>query len=653
MAHATKETYYKLMLLLMFLMLFFQIVPLLYYNKLLPDIIQNSNSIKYYVRFPYTILWKVCYIVVIPVTFSLFISPAIGKRIKKEDQPRMRNYYWLFSIPILIGVLDFSIFKFYNNIAYPLLFILHMFYGSRGFTKIGVSMNSEKPLAITSQKNLELMGLKYPVINDYGEHTYLHVHNPFQGMLVMGGAGAGKSASVIEPAIYQWVEQGATMLIYDFKGNPATLGLFAYNKWKETPETIKGIYKGKEVEWKKPTFHLLTFDQPWLSVRPNPISPKTLLSSFHTQAITDTLLISINRNWAQKRSEFFNGSALSLAHAIAERLRLSPELHPYCTLAHLIEIACYPDFSAMLNWVADDERVTAIISAFLTPLKLDAKEQLAGQVASLSIGVGKLKSPELYWIFGAEPEYQTSIDVNNPDDPKIISVSNNPVMSAGLSPVLSCVIRSALNEMNQAGKRPSAFVGDELPTIYLEKLSTIPATARSNGLVTVGGIQDVSQLKTAYDKEADEILSNLGNFFVGMTNNIDTAKRYGELFGTYKMVDPSNSTSSESISISEKHTNEKIFQPKDIAEQPIGHFVGKVAGGDPGMFSVQFKEFKKEEHFSSWTDKMDIEPSDEFIRNLFLGDQDYAKSTFKTIMDFNLERIQNDVALMLAPYVKQ
>lgn len=647
---ATNESYHQLLRFLMFFLIILQALPFLYYNHWLPDLVYYSNGIKLLTNFPNNLMWKGFYIFIVPVTMALIVSPGIGKKIKKEDQPKMKIYYWLMCIPILIGVIDHPALHYYNNFAYPCLFFLHMMFGSRGFTKIGNTMESEKPLYYTSQKPLELMGLRYEVINDYGVETYLHVHNPFQGILVEGGAGAGKSGSVIEPAIYQWVKDGGCQLIYDFKGNPATLGLFAYNAWKETPEVIEGIYRGKKVSWKRPEFYLLTFTELHLSVRVNPISPKILLNSMHTRSVTDTLAIAINRDWAKKRTDFWTGSALNLLHAIAERLRLNEELHPYCTLAHVIELACTDDFVALLNWIIDDSRTNTIVASFLTPLRMKADQQLAGQVSSLTTGLGSLKSPEIYWVFGAEPENQMSLDVNNPDEPKIISVSNDPIMAKALSPVLSCVIKSALTTMNQANKRPSAAPLDETPTIYIEDLSQIPATSRSNGLCTLLGIQDESQLKTSYDKQADEILSNMGNQFIGMTNNIDTAKKYAAAFGTFKMVDPSNSTSSESISLSERRSNEKIFQDRDVMEQPVGHFIGKIAGGEPAGFSVQFKEFEKSKHFKNWTDTMDIPAPDPFIRNLFEGDRDFANETFKSIMELNVMRIEEECQEILFPY---
>lgn len=38
-------------------------------------------------------------------------------------------------------------------------------------------------------------------------NKYLHITNPFRGIFITGGAGAGKSQSVVEPLIYQAVEK--------------------------------------------------------------------------------------------------------------------------------------------------------------------------------------------------------------------------------------------------------------------------------------------------------------------------------------------------------------------------------------------------------------------------------------------------------------
>ena len=46
---------------------------------------------------------------------------------------------------------------------------------------------------------------------------FINLTNPFRGILILGGAGAGKSKSLIEPIITQTIHRGWTCLLYDFK----------------------------------------------------------------------------------------------------------------------------------------------------------------------------------------------------------------------------------------------------------------------------------------------------------------------------------------------------------------------------------------------------------------------------------------------------
>jgi len=599
----------------------------------------NNNFINRATTAPFYFSFRIIYIAMVPVTMSLLINPSMTKMIKKEEQPRYKKYYYILSILIIVGTIQIPQFHYYNILFFPFILFLHLMVASRAFAKIGEKLVSDRPLENTSQKPLGPLGLVFQVKNNYGVEMPLHVHNPFQGIMVQGGAGSGKSGSIFEPGIYQWVKQNACMLIYDFKGNPATLGLFAYNTWLETPNSAD-----------KPSFELVSFNDLYISSRPNPLSPKVLKSSLQTKTVTDTLMIALNRDWASKKTEFFTASGLNLCHAIAERLRRDPMLHPYCTIPHLIALATCEDETALLHWLADDEEIRPIIASFMTPLKRGAETQLAGQVSSLTNGLAIMGTPEISWILGAELEKQTSLDLNSITDPRIMCIANDPVSQVALSPIISAIVKSALTIMNQQGKRPSVVPIDELPTLYIDGLSEIPATSRSNQLALLIGIQDESQLIGAYNKQADEITSNMGTFFIGMTNNPKTAKKYSDFFGTYEKVKGSNTVSNDSLSIAESHQDKKILQDREIAEQPLGHFIGKVANGSPAMFSVQFMEFKKNEHFKNWKNKIEIEIPDPEVRNIFENDLN-AEDTFKDLIELNHFRIRLESLKILKPYM--
>jgi hypothetical protein len=610
-----------------------QLIPFLFYMDYLPEKLLKSNFvIKASTPF-YYYTFRLLYIVILMAIMNMFISVKLAKKMSKKDQPPYRNAYYLFSILILIGTIQHPVFYFYNLIFFPAIIIFHLFLASRGFAKLGAALEEEDPLSKINQKELKEMGLIFDT--DKGK---LHVHNVFQGMLVQGGAGAGKSASIIEPAIYQWALQNNSMTIYDFKGVPPTLGLMAYNSWL-LPNKSK---------LKKPDFKLLSIDCLQSTYRPNPIAPKTLKNLIATSSVTNSLVLSLKKEWATK-ADFWAESAMNLCLAIAERLRKDPELHPFCTIPHLIYLGTL-DADKLINWLREDFEIQAIIRSFITAQDNGASQQLGGMLSSFQSALVPLLSKELFWIFGAPMDEQDSLDINDPENPLILCIANDPPIKRSLSPILSCTMRAIINTINQQGKHPSSMVIDELPTLVIQDLAELPATARSNKVCTAIGIQDESQLRTQYDKQADEIIANMGNQFVGMTNNLKTAETYSKLFGTYKKQDTSHSTSDNSISFSDRLSNEKLMQEKDISQQNTGHFVGKIADGDPGLFSVQFDEFIKKDHFPNWKSKIEIPCNSEHLDLLFKNNPDVAEIILEQMVEINYQRICAECEAILSNY---
>lgn len=634
MADNKKENQYAALMISIFFLISLQSLPYLTYIEILPEQIANSQFIQTVNQPIFYYSFRALYIFIVIMSFNLFISLKIATKITKEDQKPYKRNYWILSILILVGTIHHPYFHYYNIIFLPILIIAHLFNASRGFARLGSKLESENPLANLNQLPLKEMGLKFPTTKGL-----LHVHNVFQGMMVQGGAGAGKSATVIEPSIYQWAKQNMSMTIYDFKGNPPTLGLMAYNSW---------LLKN-DSEFTKPKFELLNFSDLPRTVRPNPLNPNLLRTSSDTRTVTDTLMITLNPAWAGSKKDFWAESAMNLAYAIAERLRSDSNLHPYCTIPHMIQLGT-SDPGKLIGWLREDPIIEATIRSFITVWEKNAENTVSGMLSSFQSPMSTLISKETYWIFGAELENQADLNINDPQNPRILSISSDPSRKQALAPIISCLLRTIINKINEQGKHPHALIIDEFPTIYIKDFSSLPATARSNKIATLIGIQDESQMKTQYKEEADEIISNMGNQFVGMTNNPNTAEKYSKLFGTYKKVDTSHSTSDSSISFSDRQTNEKLLQEKDVAQQRVGHFIGKVADGDPALFSAQFDEFKKSEHFPNWTNSIEIPIQDDITRNIYEQDQEFGERFFNDLVDMNFMRIQAEAIEILKDY---
>jgi hypothetical protein len=132
---------------------------------------------------------------------------------------------------------------------------------------------------------------------------------------------------------------------------------------------------------------------------------------------------------------------------------------------------------------------------------------------------------------------------------------------------------------------------DESPTIYLDKIETVPAEMRSKRVMTLLGAQTESQYINEMNKEiATVILDNLSNIFMGGTNNKDHATKLSDMMGQYdkEKISFSNSESGESQSMSQQ--KEKCLSPEKIVGQKIGQFSGKIADGEPPFFHVQMED---------------------------------------------------------------
>ena len=105
--------------------------------------------------------------------------------------------------------------------------------------------------------------------------------------------------------------------------------------------------------------------------------------------------------------------------------------------------------------------------------------------------------------------------------------------------------------VNQKDKLKSSLIFDEFPTIYLNNIDSLIATARSNKVATTLAIQDFSQLRKDYGKEqADVILNIVGNIISGQVSG-DSAKFLAERFGKIKQKKQSITTNKADTSIND------------------------------------------------------------------------------------------------------
>ena len=462
---------------------------------------------------------------------------------------------------------------------------------------------------------------------------WINVVNPFRATVVLGTPGSGKSYAVVNQFIKQQIEKGFSMYIYDFKFDD--LSVIAYNH-------LRTHMQGYKVP---PKFYVINFDNPRRSHRCNPIHRDFMTDISDAYESAYTIMLNLNKTWITKQGDFFVESPIILLAAIIWFLKIY-DGGRYCTFPHAIELLNkrYADVFVILTSHPELENY---LSPFMDAWKGGAQDQLQGQIASAKIPLSRMISPQLYWVMTGD---DFTLDINNPDAPKILCVGNNPdrqnIYSAALGLYNSRIVRL----INKKGKLKSAVIIDELPTIYFRGLDNLIATARSNKVAVCLGFQDFSQLTRDYgDKESKVIQNTVGNIFSGQVVG-DTAETLSKRFGKILQQRKSVSFAQGSTTLSTNTQMDSLIPPSKIGNLSQGMFVGAVA--DNFDEKIEQKIF----HAQIVVDNEQVKretaayvPIPEI--SSFMGED--GQDHMKEIIQANYERIRADVERIVKTEMKR
>jgi len=389
---------------------------------------------------------------------------------------------------------------------------------------------------------------------------WINVVNPFRATIVLGTPGSGKSYAVVNNYIKQQIQKGFSMYIYDYKFDD--LSVIAYNT------LLKNIDKYKVA----PQFYVINFDNPRKSHRCNPINPAFMTDISDAYESAYTIMLNLNKSWIQKQGDFFVESPIILLAAIIWYLKIYQN-GKYCTFPHAIEFLNrkYADIFPILTSYPELENY---MSPFLDAWEGGAQDQLQGQIASAKIPLSRMISPQLYWVMTGD---DFTLDINNPAEPKILCVGNNPDRQNIYSAALGLYNSRIVKLINKKGQLKSSEIIDELPTIYFRGLDNLIATARSNKVAVCLGFQDFSQLKRDYgDKEAAVVMNTVGNIFSGQVVG-ESAKNLSERFGKVLQKRQSLTINSQDKSTSISTQLDSLIPASKISNLTQGMFVGSVS----------------------------------------------------------------------------
>ena len=469
---------------------------------------------------------------------------------------------------------------------------------------------------------------------------FVNIVNIFRACMVIGTPGSGKSYAIVNSYIRQLIAKGFAIYIYDYKFDD--LSTIAYNS----------LLKNMDKYEVKPRFYVINFDDPRRSHRCNPINPEFMTDISDAYEASYTIMLNLNRTWIEKQGDFFVESPIILLAAIIWYLKIYKN-GIYCTFPHAVELLNKP-YSDLFTILTSYPELENYLSPFMDAWKGNAQDQLQGQIASAKIPLTRMISPQLYWVMTGN---DFSLDINNPKEPKLLCVGNNPDRQNIYSAALGLYNSRIVKLINKKKQLKCAVIIDELPTIYFRGLDNLIATARSNKVGVLLGFQDFSQLTRDYgEKESKVIQNTVGNIFSGQVVG-ETAKTLSERFGKMLQQRQSVSINRQDVSTSINTQLDSLIPASKIANLSQGTFVGAVADNfderieqkifhaeivvDHTKISAEEKAYQKIPVINDFKDRN----GNDIMMQQIQRNYDQIKADAQAIINEEMRRIKNDPEL--------
>ena len=469
---------------------------------------------------------------------------------------------------------------------------------------------------------------------------FVNIVNIFRACMVIGTPGSGKSYAIVNSYIRQLIAKGFAIYIYDYKFDD--LSTIAYNS----------LLKNMDKYEVKPRFYVINFDDPRRSHRCNPINPEFMTDISDAYEASYTIMLNLNRTWIEKQGDFFVESPIILLAAIIWYLKIYKN-GIYCTFPHAVELLNKP-YSDLFTILTSYPELENYLSPFMDAWKGNAQDQLQGQIASAKIPLTRMISPQLYWVMTGN---DFSLDINNPKEPKLLCVGNNPDRQNVYSAALGLYNSRIVKLINKKKQLKCAVIIDELPTIYFRGLDNLIATARSNKVGVLLGFQDFSQLTRDYgEKESKVIQNTVGNIFSGQVVG-ETAKTLSERFGKVLQQRQSVSINRQDVSTSINTQLDLLIPASKIANLSQGTFVGAVADNfderieqkifhaeivvDHTKISAEEKAYQKIPVINDFKDRN----GNDIMMQQIQRNYDQIKADAQAIINEEMRRIKNDPEL--------
>ena len=356
---------------------------------------------------------------------------------------------------------------------------------------------------------------------------WINMTHLFRGTMILGAPGSGKTETFVQNFVHQLLDKEFTMAIYDYKS--PELSRLAYTHY------VDNLEKTTNQSGVSPSFHAINFTDPRYSSRCNPFLAERFTDSFEAFLAAKNLLYNVNRSWILKaEGDFFIEVAINYLTACIWYMKLYNDRQVanyedrlpteeraeanksnrfnYCTLPHIIEFATRP-YEEIIPLLNAEPELAHLMEGITSIYENDTREHMEGLLTVMQLSLSTLKNPVLYWIMTGS---EALVDINNPTNPKILCLGNDPASGHLFSVPLALISHLMAKQVNRTHQRPSALIFDEFPTLYLSEFDTLLATARSNKIALCLSVQDLTQLENQYGKaKAQSLFTMSGTILAG------------------------------------------------------------------------------------------------------------------------------------------
>lgn len=402
--------------------------------------------------------------------------------------------------------------------------------------------------------------------------------NAERGILVLGAPGSGKTFSVIDRAVESGLQQGASLLLFDKKGDQIKL---------HAPSAVR---YGYDVQ-------VLAPGESYSGV----INPLDFLRDPQDSVMAEQIgkVIVQNAGGGDKGNEFFQTAGQMLAKGLVQLAKASR----YPDLAMVYAFIRLPNFVERIYHSANrpeghplkmDKWIIASFSQLLS--SKDAEKTVAGIKATAEMTYSAFIQKELLRCFIGP----STIPVKLVGKQAIFFKMDDRTRDV-IGPLLATAIHLCIiSNLREKRANPLIYCLDEFPALKLEQIVYWVNEYRSNGGIPILGIQSLNQLRDRYgENKAKAIAAALSTHVLFYPGDFETAeqysKRYGETEVTIKNRSTSRSTghnSSRSVSHSPQIHKKPLISPDEILRFPQGKCVitsPAYGSGDEALYPYKLK----------------------------------------------------------------